>query len=478
MKSMAIGMPKAGFLVLVLSAWCGGVQGQALPLKLDVDHAAFTYEREQSLVELYLGIEASSLAFAAADPSGFVATLPLEIAIVRSATADFDEASVEPVWADSTVLRFMLADTSGLQPGQQFIHRIQTVVPPGEYELRLLAPSTSSRPASELRRDLRVGRYASDGVPRLSDIALATEITPTGDRNDPFYRNGLVVRPSANRLFGLGIPRVYYYVEAYGAHAIQGSADTYALYAYVADANRLQPVSGLETRRVREVRSPDVIVGSFDASNLPTGSYVLHVALLNEGNEGVVNQSRKFFIYNPDVEQAGPAALELDFETSLYAEMTEEEVEQGLEHARIIANRGEQGRMRQLSELDAKRRFLMDFWQKRDDLPSTPVNEFREAFYQRFQYANDRYATGSEEGWRSDRGRVVIEYGLPSNIESHLYDRETIPYELWSYDNVVGEGRALFVFADRLGFGRFELLHSSVSGERSMPNWQSMLSGR
>ncbi len=75
------------------------------------------------------------------------------------------------------------------------------------------------------------------------------------------------------------------------------------------------------------------------------------------------------------------------------------------------------------------------------------------------------------EGWKTDRGRALIKYGSPSNIEPHLYDRGFKPYELWEYNNIPREAQALLIFADVTGFGEFDLLHSTVTGERKMGNW-------
>ena len=117
----------------------------------------------------------------------------------------------------------------------------------------------------------------------------------------------------------------------------------------------------------------------------------------------------------------------------------------------------------------------MDFWSARDPNPRTPINEFQEDFNSRVTYSNDRYTTNYEEGWNTDRGRTLIKYGRPSAIEPHLYDRGYIPYELWEFNNIPGEGQALFVFADSDGFGMFEMIHSTVAGERKVPNWQDEL---
>lgn len=447
-----------------------------LPVNIDVDHASFAFADDQSLVEFYLAIDAASLEFTS-EEQAYTSRLPIELEMVTASTAGDGEGSEETVWADTSILRFAIEDTSELAMGQHFIHQIRAAVRPGEYQLRLAVPADEAkgRPEVELRRDVLVPVYTTNGAPALSDVTLASEIEQGDDRESPFYKNGLIIRPNANLLFGQGLNRLYYYAEAYGTEAVAGSDGEYTMYVYVAEANRPQPVAGLEKRLEREARAPDVVIGNFDLDSLPSGSYFLRVAMLNEDNESVVEQTRKFFVYNPGVERARPAAVEVDFETSAYATMSEEEVEQALRHIGIIANDAERRRIGRLEDLDARRRFLMDFWQKRDDSPTTPINEFKEEFYRRIQYANDRYSSNRRPGWETDRGRTVIKYGFPSSIEPHLYDRDRAPHEIWHYNSIPGEGQAMFVFADLNGFGEFELLHSSVPGERTIPNWQQEL---
>jgi len=56
-------------------------------------------------------------------------------------------------------------------------------------------------------------------------------------------------------------------------------------------------------------------------------------------------------------------------------------------------------------------------------------------------------------------------------------------YQIWYYTHGVdGDGaraddggRQYFVFGDRRGIGRYELLHSSARGEISNPEWRSLL---
>ncbi len=84
------------------------------------------------------------------------------------------------------------------------------------------------------------------------------------------------------------------------------------------------------------------------------------------------------------------------------------------------------------------------------------------------------YRSGRQSAWETDRGRVVLRYGLPSQVTPNTFEQELVPHEIWEYDNIPGQGRATFVFADREGLG-YDLLHSTVPGEPSVPNWEQLL---
>jgi GWxTD domain-containing protein len=446
----------------------------ALPLQMDLDHAAFAYSEDASLLEVYLAFGAKSLDYEAR-AQDYAAQLPIDLSVVRSTDAALEDTPSDPIWTDSLTLTFAVPDTAGLAPGQYFVHQVRTAVAPGEYELHVRIPGDSARQALRLQRDVLVPAFDDASLVGLSDITLATSITQSDDAQGLFYKNGLDIRPNPNQLYGRALGEVYYYAEAYNTDNLAGESGQYTLLAYVAEANRPQPLPDLQKRTQREARSPDVLVGAFDISDLPSGSYFLRLALLNDDNEAEVEQARKFFVYNPAIQREAPAAMEVSFETSQYASMPEEEVEQSLKHIDLIATDRERRRANNIQDLDEQRRFLMTFWQKRDPNPSTASNEFREQFYERLQYANQRYSNSFREGWQSDRGRVYIKYGPPAQRDPHLYDTDALPHEIWQYNNIPGEGQATFVFADRDGFGDFELIHSTVAGERRSPDWRSMI---
>ena len=56
--------------------------------------------------------------------------------------------------------------------------------------------------------------------------------------------------------------------------------------------------------------------------------------------------------------------------------------------------------------------FIEQFWLRRDPDPDTPENEYKDQYFERIQYANEKFASGIP-GWKTDRGRIYITFGKP-----------------------------------------------------------------
>ena len=103
----------------------------------------------------------------------------------------------------------------------------------------------------------------------------------------------------------------------------------------------------------------------------------------------------------------------------------------------------------QLTTDTAREQFVQDFWARRDPTPGTEENEFKEEHYRRIAYANEHYAA-SVPGWRTDRGRIYIQYGPPNQIEAHSGEGVTYPFEQWRYRFIDGVGQNIIIeFVDK-----------------------------
>ena len=111
--------------------------------------------------------------------------------------------------------------------------------------------------------------------------------------------------------------------------------------------------------------------------------------------------------------------------------------------------------------LNEQQEFFTRFWSDRDPNPGTKSNELMEEYYSRVNYANREYSSFSDDGWLSDRGRILIKFGYPDDVERHPFEMNSVPYVIWRYYSL----RKVFVFADKTGFGDYRLLPSSQSQE-------------
>lgn len=92
------------------------------------------------------------------------------------------------------------------------------------------------------------------------------------------------------------------------------------------------------------------------------------------------------------------------------------------------------------------------FWSRRDPSPGTEENEALEEHLRRVRHAEMNYADAGS-GWRSDRGKIYIQYGEPDHTEVRIDPQSEGLYLVWYYY----DQNLKFVFYDRFGLGDYRL---------------------
>jgi GWxTD domain-containing protein len=82
----------------------------------------------------------------------------------------------------------------------------------------------------------------------------------------------------------------------------------------------------------------------------------------------------------------------------------------------LLGSAQERTRWETLSDDDARREFIANFWVSRDPDPSTPENEWREAFNRRVVFADETFGGDALRGSVTDRGRVFVLLGVPARV--------------------------------------------------------------
>ncbi|HEX9950806.1 MAG TPA: GWxTD domain-containing protein [Rubricoccaceae bacterium] len=442
---------------------------QSRPVQIRMDTGTFRYSDDASLAEVYLSVGASSLRYTRGASGAFEATVPLHLTIRPVADAAPSGAASAAAYDQTIDFRFTVADTTTLTAGQVFTEQVRTSLAPGEYDVAAVVPASAGSSSVEARTSLTVPDYGGAEGAALSSIQLARRIVRATDPSNPFVKSGRVVQPYPDAFYGGDLSRVTYYAEVYGVPA---DAGTYTVLAFLSNSSRPTPIEGTQTRTERPVQPVDILVGAIDVSTLPTGQYTLHLAVLNAANEAVAERAKGLFVINPDVPQPENVVVESTDDELLYAAMGEEELALNIEHARVVATSRERSDLASLRTDEERRTYLVRFWRNRSAAAGS-TTDARRTFYDRLTRVNTTYRYGGSPGYRTDRGRIYLTYGAPSGVDRQTFNSDTAPFEVWTYENIPGEGLSEFVFVDRNNSGELTLVHSTVTGEISLPQWRS-----
>lgn len=104
--------------------------------------------------------------------------------------------------------------------------------------------------------------------------------------------------------------------------------------------------------------------------------------------------------------------------------------------------------------LEARWANLEGFWKPRDRSPETAPNEVMTEYYRRVDHARETFGTlRQQDGFLTDRGRIYVLNGPPTNTERSLDPTEG-HREVWTYART----NKSFVFVDRAKTGDYILL--------------------
>lgn len=81
-----------------------------------------------------------------------------------------------------------------------------------------------------------------------------------------------------------------------------------------------------------------------------------------------------------------------------------------------IVSKREAKEFKALPSDESRQAFVDEFWRRRDPTLDSERNEYKEEFYRRRAYANNKFKEGIP-GWRTDRGRIYLIHGDPDRTE-------------------------------------------------------------
>lgn len=435
---------------------------------VSMDAAQFRDSQNHTYVELYYSVPQNAVTWQKNSEDTFSANILLNIQITHH-----DTLYAANVWR----VENSLADTASLESGQQVVDLLRYPLDPGEsYHVTLYAQDVFNPESSDsVSMDILAENYTLDQV-LMSDVQVATDISgfQTGTTTS-LQKGSYQVIPQPGLSFGTDSHSLFYYFELYNLNLMPG--DYYHVQAFLADTSgqSLENQTTIDRRRPLKYDTSREI-GKVDISGLSSGLYVLNYQVTDE-DENIMQAKQKTFFVISDQDKR---VVDLRTNEDLYFQslgffdgFTKEQLDLEFDKLSPFLNPEQKRVYDGLGSIKAKKTMLYRTWHIIRDDPAIPVQLFRNKYLARVAHADERYKTSFRPGWKTDKGIVFLKYGNPSDIERNPSVAGTKPYEIWKYESL--EGGAIFVFIDRQGFNRYELVHSTKRGEMYDPNWKRLI---
>lgn len=301
----------------------------------------------------------------------------------------------------------------------------------------------------------------------MSDVMFTQPARIAADSG--FLRSSLPANPNP-RHEAIGTdPIIGIYAEVY--NSLLNRLDTFAVELQVLDNVRREMFSSY----IRQVGIDNNLIIREDvpAAVLQSNVYYLRVSVKSKDLKTTYTTDEdRFYVLNPELPPEGQMFLteEERFLSSEWTVMKGDRLKLELELSNVLASQAEKTILAGCTEERSQQRYLFRFWLIRDPDPTTHSNERLDEFREMFTRAQKFYTSAMQiDGWKSDRGRTLLKYGKPTQIEQFIQTIDTKPYEIWFYQNI--QGGAYFYFVDWQLLQNHTLVHSTVIGEVRNDNW-------
>ena len=340
-------------------------------------------------------------------------------------TATIYSQDKQQVWQKSQLAELHVKDFSQtisrhLSSLKQFAADIE----PGAYDVLIQVVDQESKKTESVRRSIHVKNFLTDSL-ALSDIMIVHQVTREGVRKN--------IVPNLTGVISKEERTLSLFFEVYNCFP----CDSVVLTCRFVNANRemfgrqkiSQPLTGNRTQ----------VVWNLDSLSIPPDHYVL---LVDAQGASATDKDK---ILHASVSRLCIVRMK-------NMPLIISDIDKAIDELMYIANGSEIDYIRNATTTEEKQKRFLEFWAKHNPTPKEPNNEFMEEYYARVDYANKNFG-GYVDGWKTDRGMVLIQFGPPQNIERHPFDAENKPYEIWYYYDQNRE----FVFIDETGFGDYRL---------------------
>lgn len=430
-----------------------------------LNFAKFYSPADGPYIEGYLAVDGNSVNFVKNENGKFQATITIGVVISN-------EAGVIKHIDKYNLLSPEIDDTINI--AFNFLDRQRIALERGVYTYKLTIKDKNSTDA-ELESSSKINIDYDKNIMSFSDVLLLESFEASTETNG-LTKNGYKMTPLMDNYYPKSMNKLNFYAELYNTTTLLQN-ESYLLSYFIVDVELRSVVEGMSSFRKETPSEIEVVLASFDISNLQSGNYKVVLEARSKQND-LLAFKEIFFQRNNGKREVAEANYNDAQVNNTFVENfnNKDSLVEKIACLRAISNASEiiwQDNQLKAADVDMMKRFLLGFWTRRNALnPELAYNNYME----QVAIVNLRYKNPPIKGYATDRGRVYLQYGAPDNFNFAEHESESYPYEIWHYYKIGSLTNRKFIFYNPTLVGNdYVLLHSDMRGEPNNPRWQMML---
>ncbi len=436
----------------------------AQDLRAYLSYSIFNTPDNEPYVETYLTVNGKSVAYKQLEDGSYQGTVDVQII--------FSKGDSIVNYAKYNLSGPSVSDTNAMDLNMLDVQRYG--LPEGEYNVEIKLKDKNRDQKEIVSNDKFVIDFPVDEVV-FSDVELLSSYEKS-DEVSPLSKNGYLLTPGIFNYYPASIGNIHFYMELYNTVPVIGD-DAFLISYYIRPFESEKILDEYIIRK--RVKSSAVlpVLGSFDISGLPSGNYLLVVEARNRNNELLSTKETFFQRYNPGAQFNLNNLQVLNTQNTFVDKIrSRDTLQKFIDYLTPISTdieRSYANNQMETAEMDELRRYFLNFWLERNNLdPESAWNDY----YLRVMQVNKNFKSVASEGYKTDRGRVYLQYGQPNVISEQYFEPAAYPYEIWHYYQLGQQRDKKFVFYTHdIVTNDFQLIHSNAVGELNNYRWQTII---
>ena len=446
---------------LIIAGFLLSMTGYTTNIQAYLSYAVFNTPDNKPYIETYLIVNGNTLHYISKGNGDFQGVLDVQL-IFKQGDSIVNFGKYELAGP-------LIQDTSS---GFLNILDVQRYsLPPGDYSIEFTINDQNSEQEAILSKDEFSIQFPESEM-YFSDIEFLHSYTKS-DEEDILIKSGYKLIPYVFNYYPEAVKELVFYTELYDSKKVVDD-DQFILYYYIRPFEVDKKLDQFFYMKKMSGQTITPLLNSIDISLLPSGNY-LFVLETRDRNNILLSKKETYF-------QRENENVELNLNNMLVADLSNTFVDKidsrdslvlyidylypiSTDMQKVFAKS-----LAESSDIETLQKYFLNFWVERDGFYP---EEAWEAYHFLVKQTNHEFRSVTIAGYKTDRGRVYLQYGAPNGIAKSYNEPAAYPYEIWQYYDLNGQRDIKFVYVSRdVATNDFQLIHSNARGELSNYRWQ------